>query len=75
MQTPLISWILILAFGVFALWDYRRKKRRRDSLRKEPDGTWTWIGLDGSEYKSPNHPDRPGGDWYAETSNTDGWGD
>ncbi|MDF9301355.1 hypothetical protein P5P81_01910 [Tritonibacter mobilis] len=69
MPDSLITWLSILFFLGFAFWNYRRHKRRRDSLKREPDGTWVWVDFDGSENRSTAHPARPGGKWWEELRN------
>ncbi|MEM6940232.1 MAG: hypothetical protein AAF943_04520 [Pseudomonadota bacterium] len=69
--------ILLLAAGAvtLVLWDLRRKKKRRESLKREADGTYTWIGLDGCEKRSREDPSERGGLWDSEGGGGDGGGD
>lgn len=68
--TPDLGVLAIAAFFVvvFALSvrDNRRRKARRNSLRRAPDGSYVWIDFDGAARRSANHPEKPGGAWYDE---------
>ncbi len=53
----------------FIIWDIKRKKKRRDSLRQRDDGMFIWFDFDGSERESDKHPEEEGGEWYMDSSN------
>jgi hypothetical protein len=53
------SWFgaaILVPFLAYAIYRYRLKSRRRQSLRKESDGTYVWIELDGSPGRSRDDP-------------------
>jgi hypothetical protein len=63
--------VLFTAVFAFAIRIGYLKRRRRRSLRREGDGTYVWIELDGSPARSGDDPrDR----WDAEDA-ADGDGD
>lgn len=67
-----------IIFGVivaYAIWDARRKHKRRESLRRRDDGTYVWTDFDGTERTSRTDPEKKGGEWYIEGSSGDGGGD
>ncbi len=42
----------------------RRLRRRKDSLQQDPTGMWVWIEFNGTQARSENNPDAPGGAWH-----------
>ena len=64
--------VIVVGIISFIIWDVRRNKKRRDSLRQSSDGTFIWIDFDGSERRSDTHPDEEGGEWHVD--GTDGTG-
>jgi hypothetical protein len=65
----LVAMVAIMGIGLRV---YLLKRRRRASVRREGDGTYVWIEIDGSPGRSRDDPrDR----WDAEDSGGDGDGD
>jgi hypothetical protein len=47
----------LVAFLLFvALRDILKDHRKRKTMRQSEDGSWTWVGWDGTIHKSSHHP-------------------
>lgn len=60
----------------------QKRRKRRESLYQDSNGTWVWINFDGSPGASSRHPEKKDGDWYEadrasadNSSDFDGGGD
>jgi len=58
--------ILGVAFSVFST------TRRHMTLRREPDGSYTWTEWHGGRRSSDTDPSAPGGDWDSDGDGGDG---
>lgn len=63
---------VIAAVVSVSIWDANRKRKRRETLRRDDSGAYVWIDFDGSERRSTKHPEEKGGEWHSEGGAGDG---
>ncbi|MCH2249901.1 MAG: hypothetical protein MK042_08900 [Cognatishimia sp.] len=59
MEVLLIVGSLVAFLLFIALRDILKDYRKRKTMRQSEDGTWTWVGWNGTIYTSAHHPFLP----------------